>query len=204
VVVGGTVGVIYNWLVPPQGTWAAGCPVKTVRWIILDGGLAVKRFAVTLVAALVALAPAPVAAERPAREGLPAAPFTLDASICGFAVDLAFPTNREFITTFSNGKQIITGSLFVTLTNEQNHKSLTINISGPGSIVTDANGNTTLTLSGRSLIFFFPGQLGPGSPGLLILTSGPVTIVSDPTGNIVSFDRTSASVQDMCSALADP
>ncbi len=153
-----------------------------------------KRFAITLIAALVALAPAPVAAERPAREGLPAAPFTLDASICGFAVDLAFPTNREFITTFSNGKQIITGSLFVTLTNEQNHKSLTINISGPGSIVT----------SGRSLIFFFPGQLGPGSPGLLILTSGPVTIVSDPAGNIVSFDRTSASVQDMCSALADP
>src|SRR5438128_7861073 len=160
-----------------------------------------RRLGAVFVAAMVAaLAPAPAAADQPVREGLPAAPFTLDASICGFAVDLAFPTNQEFITTFSNGKQIITGSLFSTLTNEQNHKSLTINISGPGSIVTDANGNTAAILSGRSLIFFFPGQLGPGSPGLLILTSGPVTIVSDPTGNLVSFDRTSARVQGMCSA----
>ena len=162
-----------------------------------------KRFAVTLIAALVALVPAPVGAEKPAREGLPAAPFTLDASICGFAVDVAFPTNKEFITTFSNGKQIVTGSLFGTLTNEQNNKSLTINISGPGSIVTDTNGNTIFTLSGRSLIYLFPGQLGPGSPGLLILTSGPVTFVYGPNGNIVSFHRTSASVQDLCSALAD-
>ena len=165
----------------------------------------VKRFAVavTVIAALVALVPAPVAAEKPAREGLPAAPFTLDASICGFAVDVAFPTNKEFMTTFSNGKQIITGSLSSTLTNEQNHKSLTINISGPGSIVIDANGNTIFTLSGRSLIYLFPGQLGPGSSGLLILTSGPVTFVYDPSGNILSFDRTSSSVQDMCSALAN-
>ena len=91
-----------------------------------------KRFAVavTVIAALVALVPAPVAAEKPAREGLPAAPFTLDASICGFAVDVAFPTNKEFMTTFSNGKQIVTGSLFSTLTNEQNHKSLTM-LPGP-------------------------------------------------------------------------
>jgi len=163
-----------------------------------------KRFAVILVFGLVALAPAPAGAEQPVREGLPAAPFTLDASICGFAVDLTFPTNNEFSTTFSNGKQIITGALFATLTNEQNHKSLTINISGPGKIVTDANGNTSLTLSGRSLIFFTPGQVGAGTPGVLILTSGPVTIVSDRAGNIVSFDRTSASVQDMCRALAVP
>jgi hypothetical protein len=166
--------------------------------------IAVKRFAAILVFGLVALAPTAVGAEQPVREGLPASPFTLDASICGFAVDLTFPTNNEFITTFSNGKQIITGALSATLTNEQNHKSLTINISGPGTILTDANGNTSETLSGRSLIFFTPGQLGAGTPGVLILTSGPVTIVSDSAGNIVRFGRTSASVQDMCSALAVP
>ena len=166
--------------------------------------IAVKRFAAILVFGLVALAPTAVGAAQPVREGLPASPFTLDASICGFAVDLTFPTNNEFITTFSNGKQIITGALSATLTNEQNHKSLTVNISGPGTILTDANGNTSLTLSGRSLIFFTPGQLGAGTPGVLILTSGPVTIVSDSAGNIVRFGRTSASFQDMCSALAVP
>lgn len=164
-----------------------------------------RRYAAVFVVAVAALAAAPEAVgDRPVREALPAAPFTLDASVCGFAVDVAFPTNKEFITTFSNGKQIITGALFATLTNTETQKSITVNISGPGTIVTDANGITTLRGSGRSIFFFLPGQLGPGEPGILILTSGPATLVFDQSGNILSFDRTSASVQDLCPVLASP
>lgn len=164
-----------------------------------------RRYAAIFVVAVAVLAAAPEAVgDQPIREGLPAAPFTLDASVCGFAVDFTFPTNREFITTFSNGKQIITGALFATLTNTESQKSITVNISGPTKIVTDANGITTFTLSGRSLFFFLPDQLGPGEPGILILTSGPATLVVDQSGNILSFDRTSASVQDLCPVLASP
>ena len=164
-----------------------------------------KRYAAIFVVAVAALAAAPAAVgDRPVREALPAGPFTLDASVCGFAVDVTLPTNNEFITKFSSGKQIITGSLFATLTNAETQKSITVNISGPGTIVTDANGITTFTLTGRSLFFFAPGQLGPGEPGMLILTSGPATLVFDQGGNILSFDRTSASVQDLCAVLASP
>jgi len=165
----------------------------------------VRRYAAIFVVAVAVLAAALEAVgDQPIRERLPAAPFTLDASVCGFAVDFTFPTNREFITTFSNGKQIITGALFATLTNTESQKSITVNISGPTKIVTDANGITTFTLSGRSLFFFLPDQLGPGEPGILILTSGPATLVVDQSGNILSFDRTSASVQDLCPVLASP
>ena len=160
------------------------------------------RFAPILVAAIAALAPAPVAADQPVREGLPAGPFTLDASICGFPVDVTFPTNKEFTTTFANGKQIITGSLFATLTNPLTGRSTTINISGPGSIVPNGDGTTTFTLSGRSLIFLSPNQVTPGSPGLLILTSGPVVFQLDQNGNITSYRITSAKARDMCAVLA--
>ena len=162
-----------------------------------------SRLGAVFVAAMVAaLAPAPAAADQPVREGLPAAPLALDASICGFAVDVAFPTNKEFSTTFANGKQIITGALTATLTNESSGKSIGINISGPGSFVPNGDGTTTFTLSGRSLIFLFPNQLGPGTPGRLILTSGPVVFLIDQNGNLSNLRITSASVQDMCAALA--
>ena len=162
-----------------------------------------SRLGAVFVAAMVAaLSATPAAADQPVREGLPAAPLTLDASICGFAVDVAFPTNKEFSTTFANGKQIITGALTATLTNESSGKSIAINISGPGSFVPNGDGTTTFTLSGRSLIFLFPNQLGPGTPGRLILTSGPVVFQIDQSGNLTNLNITSASVQNMCAALA--
>ena len=163
----------------------------------------VTRFAPILVVAIAALAPAPAAADQPVREGLPAAPFTLAPSICGFPVDVTFPTNKEFITTFANGKQSITGALTATLTNDLNGKSTTVNISGPGSLVPNGDGTTTFTLSGRSLIFLLPNQVGQGSPGRLILTSGPVVFQVDRNGNLTSYQITSANVQDLCPILAN-
>lgn len=159
------------------------------------------RFAPLLLAAVAALLPAAASADQPVREGLPAPPFTLPASICGFPVDVTSPTDKEFVTTFTNGKQIITGALVATLTNANTGMSTTINISGPGSIVPHADGTSTFTLSGRSLIFLFPNQAGPGTPGRLILTSGPVVFQYDQSGNITSYDIRSAKVQDLCAQL---
>jgi hypothetical protein len=159
-------------------------------------------FALLVLMAVAVLMPATVSANQPVREGLPAGPLTLDASICGFPVDVTFPTNKEFSTTFANGKQIITGALTATLTNDQSGRSTTVNISGPGSFVPNGDGTTTFTLSGRSLIFLLPNQVGQGTPGRLILTSGPVVFQVDQNGNLTSYQIASASVQDMCPVLA--
>jgi hypothetical protein len=172
--------------------------------VLFKGGAAVRRYAAIFAVAVAVLAVAPAAiGDRPLRQGLPNEPFTVDASVCGFAVDVTFPKQNTFITTFKNGKTIITGMLFATLTNEDSGKSITINVSGPGMIATEQAGITTFTLSGRSLLAFLAGQV-PGQPAMLILTSGPVTLTFDQNGNIVSLDRTSANVEDLCPVLADP
>lgn len=160
------------------------------------------RFELLLLAAVAALLPASALADKPVREGLPDSPVALDASICGFGVHETTVTNKEFITTFSSGKQIVTGALISTLTNDQTGKSITINISGPGTIVQNSDGAQTFTLLGRSLIWLYPNELGPGSPGRLIWTSGPVVFHVDANFNVVSFDITSARVLDLCAALA--
>jgi hypothetical protein len=160
------------------------------------------RFELLLLAAVAALLPVTAFADKPVREGLPNGPLTLDAAICGFAVDLTSPTNKEFATTFSSGKQIVTGALTASLTNDQTGKSITINISGPGTIVQNRDGTQTFTLSGRSLIWLFPNQLSQGSPGRLIWTSGPVVFHVDANFNVLSVDITSARVQDLCAVLA--
>jgi hypothetical protein len=162
----------------------------------------ITRFVPILVIAIAALSVVPAAADQPIREGLPNGPETLDASICGFAVDITIPTNKEFTTTFANGKQIVTGSLFATLTNDQTGRSTTVNISGPGVFAPHSDGTLTATLRGRSLIFLTPNEVAPGSPALLDVTNGPVVFEVNQAGHITSYDIRSASAQDMCAVLA--
>ena len=147
-----------------------------------------------LAVAVALLLPSVAAADKPIREGLPAEDFTIQGS-CAFDVDLQVLVNKEFITTFSDGRQLITGRLVVRLTNVATGKSIDLNISGPGFITPHADGSVTFELSGRSLVFL---------PGLLELTSGPVVLEIDPAGNVVSYAKTSAAAVDLCAVLADP
>lgn len=102
--------------------------------------------------------------------------------------------NKEFITTFTSGKQIITGRLVVRLTNLSNPaKSVVVQINGPG--IEDLSNPSVVNLSGSSLIFF---------PGVFVLTRGPVSVTFDQNGNVTSFTQTSASSVDLCALLADP
>jgi hypothetical protein len=132
-------------------------------------------------------------ADKPTREPLPAEPFVISGS-CSFDVQADFLVNKEFITTFTSGKQIITGRLIVRLTNLSDPtKSTVLQISGPG--IEDLSDPSTFNLSGTSLVFF---------PGVLALTRGPVSLTFDESGNVTSFTQTSASSVDMCAVLADP
>jgi hypothetical protein len=125
---------------------------------------------------------------------LPAPPtFTITGS-CSFDVRVDVLVNKEFITTFTSGKQIITGRLVVAVTNvDQPSKSRVLQISGPG--IEDVSSPSVFNLSGTSLIFF---------PGTLLLTRGPISITFDESGNVVSFSQTSASSVELCAVLADP
>jgi hypothetical protein len=151
-------------------------------------------FVIGLAVAAPLLVPSVAVADKPIREGLPAEDFTIQGS-CAFDVDLQVLVNKEFITTFSDGRQLITGRLVVRLTNVETGKSIDLNISGPVFITPHEDGSVTFELSGRSLVFL---------PGLLELTSGSAVLEIDPAGNVVSYTKTSAAAVDLCAVLADP
>jgi hypothetical protein len=135
---------------------------------------------------------------------IPAGPipdFTLTDS-CKFPVLVHVDTNNEVNTTFSDGRTLVTGSLKVTLTDVTNSKSIHVNISGPGTFTPLPNGETLQRSVGRWLFFFSPNQLGPGTPGRLILTTGVVTALLDQNGNLTSFTHTNGTTTDLCAQLA--
>jgi hypothetical protein len=145
------------------------------------------RLVVPLAAILTSALLVPAAlADKPIREPLPAPPFFLVTDSCSFDVRVDVLVNKEFITTFTSGKQIITGRLVARVTNlDDPSKSRVLQISGPA--INDLADPSTFNLSGSSLVFF---------PGVMVLTHGPVSLTFD------SFTQTSASSVDLCALLA--
>jgi hypothetical protein len=110
--------------------------------------------------------------------------------------------NKEFATTFNDGRQLITGTLKVRLTNlDDPSKSLTVNISGPRVVRVTEQGVFTLKATGRWLFFFFPGDFGPGEPGLMVITTGRAILRIDAEGDF-SFSHPRGTTADVCAALA--
>ena len=157
------------------------------------------RGLILLVAAAVVVGTcaASASAGRPSRDPAPLPSQFTVAGVCAFDVDFTITAQNEYSLTFGNGSQIITGKLFATLTNVDTGKSLDLNVSGPTFTTAGSN---QIVLTGRSINFFGPGDLGAGSPGLMVLTNGPAVITFGE--NNVTFDVRSASVTDLCLALA--
>jgi hypothetical protein len=132
---------------------------------------AITSFAAAALVALVVGVPAAIA-DKPTFEPQPAEDFTIDSSICGFPVSVEILTNNTKAITFSNGMTIVNGALSVRLTNvDDPTQTIVLNIPGPGFF--DESG---LIATGPWLFFFSPGELGPGSPGILAFTVGRVQI----------------------------
>jgi hypothetical protein len=149
-----------------------------------------KRTTASLVAVLmtVLLAGAATAAQ-PTREPLLIEDDVL--TLCSFPVLLEVIANKEYVTFFEDGRLLVTGKLFVRLTNGDN--SLTLNISGPAHI-----SDLGERYAGRGLFLLFPEDVG--GPGL-ILTTGRVDVVRGEDGFITNFSVKGNSV-DICAALA--
>jgi hypothetical protein len=163
--------------------------MRHVRW----------RWATTVALAVgAALAPAAFA-DQPTKEPANNADFTLAAGqSCSFPVASHFYGDKEILKTFSSGRVLVTGRLRQTLTNLDSGKTIDLNISGPGHLVENADGTSTLVLLGRSDFPFFSTDLV--SRGFL-LTSGQMTLTLDASGNVIARTIT-GNVVDLCAALS--
>ena len=120
---------------------------------------------------------------------------------CGFP-SIVLLQNNESGKIFSNGTFAVSGVLKARLTNSNTGKSVDLNISGGGTIVPRSDGTALLTSHGPALVFFLPGQLGPGSSGALLFVHGRFMEVLDQNGNPVPGTFTSTgSVEDLCPTL---
>ncbi|HUF75776.1 MAG TPA: hypothetical protein VMM35_05825 [Longimicrobiales bacterium] len=160
-----------------------------------------KRLGILLITVLSGLVLVPAAtADKPERFFLPSEDFVF--SCPSFDVSIEFLENNEYSTVFSDGRFLITGKLKIRLTNLSDPgNSMDANISGPGVITETSDGGFQLTAWGIWLFWFFPGDLGPGSPGTMLLTKGLASATIDGTGNLASFTP-ARNTTSLCPALA--
>jgi hypothetical protein len=113
----------------------------------------------------------------------------------GFDVLVHIETNKETFTLFSDGRGLVTGAFKIDATNLANGKTIHQNVSGPVFFPADGS---AIVLRGISLVYGEAGQFGPGSPPMLILVRGVVTV--ETTGFTIASIR--GTTTDLCAALA--
>jgi hypothetical protein len=131
----------------------------------------------------------------PTRETEPPFDFDNVSLFCGFPLRAETLQNNIKITTFSDGRQLVTGSHTYRLTNLSSGKSLVLK--DAGNLITNPGG-TSETFTGRLVLFLFPGEpFGPGAS----LFVGRVVATFAPGGFFYSdLDLTGQRV-DLCAAL---
>ena len=139
-----------------------------------------KRLLVFLPVTLLLLALAePASSVPPDRFPLPPTEDFVDEVSCDFPIAVHFVTEKLTQKTFFDRagnvtKVIVTGPLKVENTNLDKTESLTVNIPGPGITYFEDGEPVVFKAVGPWVLFFFPGELGPGHPGGLFLTHGHV------------------------------
>jgi hypothetical protein len=162
-----------------------------------------SRWLVLLAIAAGLLAVPPALADKPTRFPLPATPSQMSADICGFPVDFVPLQNKEYGKVFSNGVFAINGVFKAQFTNVETEKTITLNISGPLKFTPQPDGTTLVTGTGGQAIFFFPGNLGPGSPGAFFLIHGQFSELIDQNGvPIPGTFTTTGRVESICAMLS--
>jgi hypothetical protein len=139
-------------------------------------GLVVVSLATLAGLSLVAAAPA----IGPTRSPLGNEEFTL-AGVCPFELDVTPVADREILKEFPDGRLAVNGRLLVRVTNLESGASRVVNASGPATF-TFREDSLLIRSRGRGLVVLFPGELGPGSGGGVLLTDGLVVQVFDGEG----------------------
>jgi ABC-type amino acid transport substrate-binding protein len=156
--------------------------------------MTMRRWALALLAAtcVSALAVSAATATPPERVPLIIEDTEIEGA-CAFVVGVEIIANKEKVTFFSNGRVLVTGKLFVRLTNAENSaNSLRLNLTGTVQITTAEK------YTGHNLFFLFPEDVG--GPGM-ILTTGRVDVVRTEDG-FISELRTRSPTKNVCATLA--
>ena len=159
--------------------------------------------ALLLLTATAAALAAPAGAEKPIR-GPAESPSSLDfpaGMVCDFAVHAEALVNRQTETIFSSGKVLYTG-YFESLV-AANGNELRLNTSGPTRLTPEGD-LLRVTSGGPLLIFFFPGDAGPGdtTKGRTYVVYGYTTFLVDPQTFVFLEFETKGSLTDVCALLA--
>jgi hypothetical protein len=105
-------------------------------------------------------------------------------------------------STLPDGTDVIKaeGSAFATVTNETTGKSLSYNISGPGTLAFYPDGSFSLDVHGPNLLWTTVANSFAGVPQLAY-THGHVLVDVNASGKTVGYSLSGNSV-DVCAALA--
>lgn len=170
------------------------------RW----GMIAALGALLGMLAGLVTASPA--LARGPQWQVLPLAPFTLGPSFCGFAVAVSAPTDSKFskLLKTPDGSVIFLQTGFATssLTNLATGKTVTENISGPGTLTEFPDGSVTEATQGTTVTFLAPADAARFGLPTVSVTAGALAISVDPNGNITSLSLHGHVLVDVCAALS--
>ena len=150
-----------------------------------------------------ALSAPPASAAPPVRVPAEFAPIEFAAGeVCGFPLRLEATVNKQTITTFSDGRILITGAFRARATNLSTGESVELNTPGPLHIRPNPNGTLSVRGTGPTVFFFFPGDLGPGEPGALLYVRGQLreTVNAEFTA-VVGPVTIRGRVQNICDTL---
>jgi hypothetical protein len=111
--------------------------------------------------------------------------------------------SRGWVNTFSSGKVQITGYERATVTNLSNTAQIELIANGRVALSPREDGRLDLEITGPQIVFFFPGDAGPGdqSTGRTYYFKGHVRVVTDETFTFYEFTFSGTSI-DLCAALS--
>jgi hypothetical protein len=153
-----------------------------------------------------AVTAAPAAARGPGWQFLPAEPFTLPATYCGFEVLVAAPVDKEYIkilkTADGSMTFLVTGSFVVSYTNLETGETIIKNLSGPSKATALPDGSVTVKFEGDSGIFLMPADAQRFGLPTVSVTAGELTLSIAPDGSFTSLSLHGHVLLDVCAALS--
>ena len=160
----------------------------------------VAAVAISLIYLLAAASSA--SADPPTRFPLGPTNGTLEG-VCPFPIGFEDLQNTQVVTVFSDGRMTVTGAFKSRVTNLSTGEFVDLNAPGPITITPNPDGTLTVRGRGKTLFYFFPGDLGPGEPGaLLYMTGFVVERVSGDFSALLSFQHQGGTTEDLCTTLA--
>jgi hypothetical protein len=151
---------------------------------------------------------APAGAQRP-HVPTSSDPVTLEGYCEGFTAVVTYTEFNQYIiqemTSDGTTTLKITGYVQATVTNQTTGKSVTYNISGPGTIVLYPDGSFSIDAGGPNLLWTLPENLEqfPDVP-TISYTTGHVTVEVAASGETTFYHLQGAPPTDVCAVLAAP